>query len=64
MSDVNNVNDWKATSGKLGGVGRTRVFALWASGDLGSVAIGRRRFSTDKQICAYVDRLEREASVA
>lgn len=52
------MNDWKATAGKLGGVGRSTVFELWASGELGSVTIGRRRFSTDSQIDQYIRHLE------
>lgn len=52
------MNDWKATAAKLGGVGRSMVFALWASGELPSVKIGKRRFSTDKQIADYISRLE------
>lgn len=55
------MNDWKATAAKLGGVGRSLVFALWASGQLGSVKIGKRRFSTDRQIDAYIARLEAAA---
>jgi hypothetical protein len=52
------VNDWKATSSKLGGICRSLVFQLWATGELGSVTIGRRRFSTDQQIDSYIQRLE------
>jgi hypothetical protein len=53
------MNDWKATALKLGGISRSLVFALWASGELGSVQVGsRRRFSTDAQIADYVRRLE------
>ena len=37
---------------------RTVVFNLWASGELASVTIGRRRFSTDRQIDDYLSRLE------
>ncbi|AYE97906.1 hypothetical protein C0J29_27045 [Mycobacterium paragordonae] len=55
------MNDWEATASKLGRVGRSTVFALWASGDLASVKIGRRRFSTDAQIADYIERLESEA---
>ncbi|WP_202910115.1 hypothetical protein [Mycobacteroides abscessus] len=55
------MNDWRATAMKLGGVGRSMVFALWASGELASVKVGRRRFSTDGQIQAYIARLEAEA---
>lgn len=52
------MNDWKAVSGKLGGISRTLVFRLWASGELASVKVGKRRFSTDCQISDYVARLE------
>lgn len=52
------MNDWKATSEKLGGIGRTLLFSLWASGELASIKIGKRRFSTDRQISDYVARLE------
>ncbi|MCV7316312.1 hypothetical protein H7J77_12275 [Mycolicibacillus parakoreensis] len=56
------MNDWKATGEKLGGVGRSTVFELWGSGELASVTIGRRRFSTDTQIAAYVQSLERASA--
>lgn len=52
------MHDWEATSVKLGGISRTMVFQLWASGALASVKVGRRRFSTDKQIAEYIERLE------
>lgn len=52
------MNDWKATADKLGGISRSTVFGLWASDELGSVKIGKRRFSTDKQIDEYISRLE------
>ncbi|WP_165773992.1 hypothetical protein [Mycolicibacterium sphagni] len=52
------MNDWQATGHKLGGVSRTTVFQLWAAGVLASVKIGRRRFSTDKQINDYITGLE------
>lgn len=55
------MNDWQATSDKLGGISRTLVFQLWASGALASVKVGRRRFSTDKQICDYIAKLENAA---
>lgn len=54
------MNDWRATGARLGGISRSTVFGLWTSGDLGSVKIGKRRFSTDKQIDAYIQRLERQ----
>lgn len=52
------MNDWKATADKLGGVGRSTVFELWKDGELKSVTIGRRRFSTDSQIEEYIRALE------
>ncbi|MBA2788287.1 hypothetical protein [Mycobacterium canetti] len=52
------MNDWKSTSLKLGGISRSLVFQLWASGALASVKIGRRRFSTDAQIAGYINALE------
>lgn len=52
------MHDWKATADQLGGIGRSSVFQLWASGQLGSVTIGRRRFSTDSQIAKFKARLE------
>ncbi|WP_182878827.1 hypothetical protein [Mycobacteroides abscessus] len=55
------MNDWEAVASRLGGVGRSMVFALWASGELASVKVGRRRFSTDGQIQAYIARLEAQA---
>lgn len=58
------MNDWQATSSRLGGICRSKVFQLWASGELGSVTIGRRRFSTDAQIADYISRLEAGAGAA
>ncbi|MEN4449985.1 hypothetical protein [Mycobacterium sp. SM3041] len=52
------LNDWKETAARLGGIGRTLVFELWKSGELGSVTIRSRRFSTDAQIDAYIAELE------
>ena len=51
------MNDWRAVAAKLS-VGRSTVFGLWASGELPSVRIGKRRFSTDKQLSDYITRLE------
>lgn len=56
------MNDWEATRLKLGGISRSLVFELWSSGTLASVKIGRRRFSTDKQISDYIAGLESGAS--
>ncbi len=55
------MNDHKAVAAKLGGISRSTVFGLWASGQLGSVKIGSRRFSTDRQIEEYIGRLEAAA---
>ncbi|WP_188112923.1 hypothetical protein [Mycobacterium simiae] len=52
------MNDWKATGAKLGGISRSLVFQLWRTGELASVKVGKRRFSTDKQIQDYIARLE------
>lgn len=52
------MNDWEATALKLGGISRTLVFKLWHSGELASVKVGGRRFSTDRQISEYISRLE------
>lgn len=52
------LNDWEATALKLGGISRTLVFKLWHSGELASVKVGGRRFSTDRQISEYISRLE------
>lgn len=54
---MNKNNDHIQTGARLG-IGRSAVFKLWASGDLASVKIGRRRFSTDRQIDEYLTRLE------
>lgn len=59
-----NRNNNHAEVGARLGVSRTVVFNLWASGELGSVTIGRRRFSTDRQIDDYLTRLERNAKPA
>ena len=56
------MNDWEATALRLGAISRSTVFALWASKQLGSVKIGKRRFSTDKQINDYIERLESGAA--
>lgn len=56
------MNDYKATGARLGGISRSLVFELWASGALPSVKIGRRRFSTDKQIADYIAGLENGAA--
>lgn len=56
------MNDWEATASALGGISRSLVFALWKSGTLASVRVGRRRFSTDRQIADYIAALENGAA--
>ena len=64
QEEVRRVNDWEATAARLGDISRSTVFALWASKQLGSVKIGKRRFSTDRQIDEYIERLEAESGAA
>ncbi|MDO3202125.1 hypothetical protein [Mycobacteroides abscessus] len=52
------MNDWRATGQKLGRLGRSKVFELWLTGELASVKIGARRFSTDRQINEFIAKLE------
>lgn len=56
--EVPRMNDWEATASKLGGISRSLVFQLWRTGELASVKVGKRRFSTDKQVAEYISRLE------
>ncbi|MFV8173747.1 hypothetical protein [Mycolicibacterium peregrinum] len=63
MSD-NWLNNWRSTAAKLGGISRTTVFELWASGALGSVTLGTRRFSTDEQITSFIAGLPRTTTEA
>ncbi|MFN6548896.1 hypothetical protein ACP6C7_07240 [Mycolicibacterium septicum] len=51
------MNDWEAVAARLS-VGRSTVFALWQSGQLASVKIAARRFSTDRQLDEFIARLE------
>lgn len=57
QKEQGSMNNWLAVANKLN-VGRSTVFGLWASGELGSVKIGAKRFSTDAQIAAYIAKLE------
>lgn len=52
------LHDWIAVSSRLGGVSRSTVFNLWKTGQLASVKVGARRFSTDRQIAEFIARLE------
>jgi excisionase family DNA binding protein len=55
---------WPDTGAALGGLGRTKIYELIASGELRTVKIGRRRFIPADAIREYVARLERAASPA
>ena len=50
--------DQKATRDRLGGIGLTKLYELWQSGELGSVYIGKRRYSSEAQIEDFIQRLE------
>lgn len=50
-----NLNNWRDTASKLGGASRSLVFRLWATGELGSVKVGKLRFSTDDQIASFIN---------
>ena len=50
--------DQKAIRARLGGIGLTKLYELWNSGDLGSTYIGKRRFSSEAQIADFIQRLE------
>jgi hypothetical protein len=56
-TDMNKNNDCRETGAKLG-VGRSKVFELWGTGELKSITIGARRFSTDRQIEEFLADLE------
>ncbi|TGB37988.1 hypothetical protein EJD98_25590 [Mycolicibacterium peregrinum] len=56
------MNNWRSTATKLGGISRAQVFKLWASGALGSVTLGSRRFSTDEQIETFIAGLQESTS--
>ena len=57
----NSLNSWEPT-GRTLGIRRSKVFELWESGQLGSVRVGSKRFSTDRQIAEYIERLENGAA--
>lgn len=59
MSDW--LNNWEDTAAKLGKISRRTVTKLWSTGELSSVMIGSRRFSTDSQIAEYIAGLEKSA---
>ena len=54
--------DQKATRVRLGGIGLTKLYELWGTaekpGPLGSVYIGKRRYSSEAQIEDFIQRLE------
>jgi excisionase family DNA binding protein len=53
---------WPDTGTALGGLGRTKIYELIASGELRTVKIGRRRFIPVTAVQEYVARLERATS--
>lgn len=61
MDEINHLNNWEQTGQQLGGIGRSSVFKLWDTGQLGSVKVLGRRFSTDRQIAEYIAKLEAAA---
>lgn len=50
------------TGQALGGLGRTKVYELIASGELRTVKIGRRRFVPASAVEEYVARLQQIAA--
>jgi hypothetical protein len=44
---------------RLGGIGRTKLYAEIAAGELETVRIGDRQFTTDEQQRAYIARKQR-----
>ncbi|MEE2852237.1 MAG: hypothetical protein VX424_06235 [Actinomycetota bacterium] len=46
----------------LGGIGHSKTYELFKSGDLIKVNIGRRAFVTAESITAYVERLTKAAT--
>lgn len=50
--------DWQVTASRLGGISRATTFRLWRTGELPSVHLGGRRFSTARQIAAFIAALE------
>ncbi len=49
---------WPDAGRALGGLGRTKIYELIASGDLRSVTVGRRRFIPASAITEFVSHLE------
>lgn len=47
----------EGAQGELGGIGRTKIYELIQTGELGSVKIGRRTFIPRVAIEGYVSRL-------
>lgn len=62
MDEVSNkLNGWESTAHQLGGISRSSIFKLWDTGQLASVKVLGRRFSTDRQIAEYIAKLESAA---
>lgn len=54
----------ESTREALGGLGRTTLYALTASGEIRSVKIGRRRFWPSDAIAEFIDRLAQPTEVS
>ncbi|YCU71204.1 hypothetical protein ACRYG0_01145 [Mycobacteroides abscessus] len=52
------MNNCSAVQRALGDVSLSTVRRLWRTGELESVTIGRRRFSTDRQLADFIAKLE------
>ncbi|MDO2969557.1 hypothetical protein [Mycobacteroides abscessus] len=55
------VHDCTAVQRALGDISRSTVRRLWRTGQLKSVQIGSRRFSTSGQLADYIAQLEKVA---
>lgn len=59
---MNQLLDENGAREALGGLGRTKLYALTASGEIRSVKIGRRRFWPSDAVAAFITELQNEAS--
>ena len=59
---MNQLLDENGTREALGGLGRTKLYALTASGEIKSVKIGRRRFWPSDAVAAFINELQDEVS--
>lgn len=59
---MNQLLDENGTREALGGLGRTKLYALTASGEIKSVKIGRRRFWPADAVAEFIDGLAHSES--